>query len=280
MTTPSLPGWGILFAAAMALGAGLLSAWGLLAVGDVAARFRRMRYANPSQVFLRVEPADAFTQDDLYGLRRIPWTGWRIAGAAIGVALAYLLLAERSPFLSLLGLGGAFAPRLVRAYLVRRRQVDVDRQVRDFIFLLRPALALHGGLRPALEAVAARMEAGAIQLRLHHHLERAFSVDPAAVIEGLAHDVRSAELDGLMLGITAAQKGGMGYGEAVIRAAQQASERIRAEARLAIEETPVRLLIPMLLLLVPPFLILSLYPLLARLLALLSAPAGSIGGGW
>ena len=40
------------------------------------------------------------------------------------------------------------------------------------------------------------------------------------------------------------------------------------------------MIIPMLLLLVPPFLVLALYPLLARLLALLSAPMGSAGGLW
>jgi hypothetical protein len=274
--------WGILLGAIAAIGAGSVSAWGLLVVGDVAMRFRRFRYANPAQAFLSKdeERTEAFTEEDLYGLRGIPWTLWRIVGAAAGVALVYLLLAERNPILALLGMGGAFAPRLIRAYLVRRRKVDVDRQVRDFIFLLRPALALHGGLRPALEDVAARLEAGVIRLRLRHHLERSFSVDPAAIVEGLAQDVRSAELDNLLLGITAARKGGMGFGEAVIRAADAAGERIREEARIAIEETSVRLLIPMLLLLVPPFLILALYPLLARLLALLSAPVGSVGGGW
>ena len=274
--------WGVLWAAAAAVGAGSLAAGGLLTIGDVIARFRRFQYANPAQAFLSKddERAEVFTEEDLYGLRGVPWTLWRIVGAAAGVALAYLLLAERNPILALLGLIGAFAPRMLRAYLVRRRQVDVDRQVRDFIFLLRPALALRGGLRPALEDVAARLEVGVIQVRLLHHLERAFAVDPAAVIEGLAKDVRSAELDNLLLGITAARKGGMGFGEAVIRAADAAGERIREEARIAIEETPVRLLIPMLLLLVPPFLILALYPLLARLLALLSAPVGSVGGGW
>ncbi|MBN1137211.1 MAG: hypothetical protein JXM73_11535, partial [Anaerolineae bacterium] len=171
--------WGVLLGGITAIGVGSISAWGLLIVGDVIGRFHRIRatgtvaYANPSEVFLLAEPVDEFTEEDLYGLRGIPWTLWRIVGAAVGVALAYLLLAERNPILALLGLGGALAPRLIRAYLVRRCKVDVDRQVRDFIFLLRPALALHGGLRPALEDVATRLEAGVIQLRLRHHLERA-----------------------------------------------------------------------------------------------------------
>jgi len=35
---------------------------------------------------------------------------------------------------------------------------------------------------------------------------------------------------------------------------------------------------PMLFFMLPPFLVLSLYPLLARLMALLSAPGGAMGG--
>jgi hypothetical protein len=274
--------WGVLLAAATAVGLGSLSAGGLLATGDLIVRSHRLRHANPAQAFLGTddERAAVFTEEDLYGLQGVPWALWRIVGTAAGAALAYLLLAERNPILAVLGSAGAFAPRMLRAYLLRRRKADVDRQVRDFIFLLRPALALRGGLHPALEDVAGRLEEGVVRVRLLYHLERAFSVDPAVVIEGLATDLRSQELDNLLLGITAARKGGMSFGEAVIRAADDAGERSREEARVAIEETPVRLLIPMLLLLVPPFLVLALYPLLARLLALLNAPAGSIGGGW
>jgi len=271
--------WGILMGIAAALGAGMVSSWGLIAVGDVAARFRRFRHANPSEVFMRDDaPVDTFTEDDLYGLRGIPWEVWRVAGAVVGVALAYLLLAERNPFFAAFGLAGAFAPRALRAYLVRRRKVDVDRQVRDLIFLLRPALALHGGLRPALEEVAERLESGIVRLRLRFHLERAFATEPARVVEDLAVDIHSAELGNLLLGITAAKRGGMSFGEAVIRASEESGARIREDARIAIEETPVRLLLPMLLFMLPPFLVLSLYPLLARLMALLSAPGGAMGG--
>ena len=274
--------WGILLGAAAALGMGLVSTWGLLVIGDVATRFRRFRYANPAEAFLQndKESAEAFTKDDLYGLRGIPWNLWRIVGAVVGVTLAYLLLAERNPIFAAFGLAGVFAPRLIRAYLIRRRKVDVDRQVRDLIFLLRPALSVLGGLRPALEQVAERLDSGVVRDRLCFHLERSFSVEPASVIQELAHDIGSAELDNLLLGITAAKRGGMGYGEAVIRAAEEASERIREEARIAIEETPIRMIVPMLALLVPPFMVLALYPLLARLLALLNAPAGGLGSGW
>lgn len=273
--------WGIPLSVFAAIGTGSISAWGLLAVGDVAGRFRRFRYINPAQAFHHHdEQPEAFTEDDLYGLRGISWDLWRIAGAVVGVALAYLLLAERNPVFAAFGLGGVFAPRLIRAYMVRRRKVEVDRQVRDFIFLLRPALALHGGLRPALEEVAGRLDASVVRNRLRFHLERAFVADPAQVVEDLAADIHSAELGNLLLGITAAKKGGMSFGEAVIRASEESGEHIREDARIAIEETPMRLLLPMLLFMLPPFLVLSLYPLLARLMALLSSPAGGAMSGW
>lgn len=273
--------WGIGLSSVAAVGIGSLLAWLLLAMGDVLQRLGRFRVLNPAQMFLtRENPGRQFTQDDLYGLGHIPWTLWRLIGALFGVALSYLLLAERNPALSILGLAGAFAPRLIRAYLVRRRKVDVDRQVRDFIFLLRPALALHGGLRPALEMVAERLEPGVVRDRLHHHLERSFAGDPTAVIQGLAHDLDSAELNDLLLGVTAARKGGLSFNDAVVGSADAAAERMDEQAHIAIEETPMRLLIPMLILLTPPFLVLSLYPLLARLLALLSSPAGGMMGGW
>ena len=69
------------------------------------------------------------------------------------------------------------------------------------------------------------------------------------------------------------------YQEQLAQARAEAG-RIREEARIAIEETPIRMIVPMLALLVPPFMVLALYPLLARLLALLNAPAGGLGSGW
>jgi len=265
--------WGIVLAGTAALGAGSLTVWILQTAGDVARRYLRFR-ASPIESLRALErPEEAFTESDLYGLRGIPWDLWRVVGALVGVVLTYLLLAERNPYLCVVGLGGAFVPRLVRSYLVRRRRGHVDRQIRDLIFLLRPALGVRGGLRPALEDVHGRLSPGVVKERLGYHLERSFAADPVEVIEALGADVRSSEMARLLLGIRAARKGGVSYGEAIVMAAEEAKERILEEARLAIEETPVRLLIPMLILLLPPILVLLLYPLVARLLALMATPA-------
>lgn len=274
-------GWGIAMAAA--LGMGSLVVWLLLGVNQALGRLRRFRLAQtPDELLYHAHSQkvaqEEFTLDDLYGLGDVPWNLWRILGALIGVFLAYLLFAERNPALATPGLAGVFVPRLVQHFLVQRRRADVDRQVRDFIFLLRPALGLRGGLRPALEEVAERLSPGVVRERLNFRLEQAF-VTPVEIIEALAADLRSVEMDSLLLSIRAARQGGMSYGEAVAWAAEDAAAHIREQARMAIEETPVRLLIPMLVLLVPPILVLSLYPLIARLMATLAMPA-SVGTSW
>jgi len=272
VTPLPLPSWGIVLGSAAALGVGSLTVWGLQVLGDLIQRFLRFR-VSPIQSLRQIGmPKEMFTKGDLYGLRGIPWDLWRVIGALAGVALAYLLLAERNPYLCVVGLGGAFLPRLARSYLVRRRRGWVDRQIRDLIFLLRPAIGIRGGLRPALEDVCERLSSGVVRDRLLYHLERSFSTDPVDVIEALGEDVCSPEMERLLLGIRAARQGGVSYAEAIVMAAEEAKERILEEAKLAIEETPVRLLIPMLILLVPPILVLLLYPLVARLLAMMAMP--------
>lgn len=264
--------WGIVLAGAAALGTGSLTVWTAQTLRDVVRRYLRFR-VSPIESLRELEvPTDEFAEEDLYDLHGIPWDLWRVVGALLGVALSYLLLAERNPYMAVIGLGGAFMPRLVRSFLVRRRRGHIDRQIRDFIFLLRPAIGVRGGLRPALEDVCERLSSGVVKDRLGCHLERSFSTDPVEVIEALGEDMRSPEMERLLLGIRAARKGGVSYVEAIVMASEEAKERILEEARLAIEETPVRLLIPMLILLVPPILVLLLYPLVARLLALMAMP--------
>lgn len=283
MTTTGID-WGIVLAAAAALGAGSLAAWGLMGLGGAVGRLRRFRlWTTPSEVFFRRQVAldslspgeEALAPEALYDLEKVPWELLRVGGALAGLALTYLLLAERNPLLAACGLGGVFVPRLVRGYLVRCRRAEIDRQVRDFIFLLRPALQVQGGLRPALEEVAGRLDESVVRRRLRHHLDRAFATEPVAVIEALSEDLRSPDVERLVLGIRAARQGGLSYAEAVTQAADEAAEQIREEARVAIEETPIRLLVPMLLLLLPPILVLTLYPLIARLMALLGSPASA-----
>lgn len=258
---------GIFLTLVAGLGMGATTAWGLLALGNLTTRWRRFRVVSLPSVRAA---EDRFTREDLYSPDGIPWELWQLVGAATGVLLAYLLLGERNPALAVLGLGGALAPRSARSILIRRAKAQIDRQSRELIFLLRSAIAMRGGLRPALEDVAGRSGEGVVVERLRHHLDHAIS--PEQALERLATELRTREMQDLLLGIRAARAGGMSYREAVTQAAEEATERIREEARVAIEEAPIRLIVPMLLLLFPPILVLITYPLLARVLAALSMP--------
>ena len=211
--------WVIILLALAALGAGSLLAGGALIVNAIAAHVCRSRCANPAEAFLSSGPEAAvdFTEDDLYGLRGISWTLWGIVSALVGLVLAYLLLPEHNAVLALVGLSGAFVPRLVRAYLVRRRKARIDRHVRAFISLLLRARSLGSGLRPALQDIAWLLQPGIVRERLHHHLDSPFISDPTDVIKSLARDIRSAALDSLVAGIQTARKAGDGFGEIVIR---------------------------------------------------------------
>jgi hypothetical protein len=66
--------WGILLGVFAAIGTGSISAWGLLAVGSVAGRFRRFRYVNPAQMFHSKddEHPEAFTVTVNYTATHFP----------------------------------------------------------------------------------------------------------------------------------------------------------------------------------------------------------------
>jgi hypothetical protein len=211
--------WTILLLALVALGIGSLVAGGTLVASAMSAHTRRPGCANPAETFLHSGDgrADAFTKEDLYALRGVPWTLWGTVGTLTGVLLAYLLLARYNAVFALVGLVGASVPRLVRAYLVRRRRTQTNRHVGEFVSLLGRALCLGGGLGPALQDIVGLLEPGVLRERLQHHLERAVTPDPTDVIKRLALDIRSAQLDTLIVGIEAARKAREGCSETVTR---------------------------------------------------------------
>ena len=147
--------WVIGLLALAALGTGSLLAGGALIVSAIATHVRRSRCPNPAEAFLSSGDGhtNSFTEDDLYGLQGISWTLWGIVSALTGIVLTYVLLPEHNAVLALVGLVGAFTPRLVRAYLVRRRRARIDRHVREFTSLLNRALSLGNGSRPALRDI-------------------------------------------------------------------------------------------------------------------------------
>ncbi len=255
----------IALAAAIGTGAGM--AWILLALEELARHITHLTLPRHRKVLEKLLGGRARQEEkfDPYGVAGVNWEMWRIAGAAVGYALAYA--AVGNPVVATFGLAGAFVPRLVEGFVVRRRRMEIAQQVREFIFLLRAALTMHGGLRPALEETAASLEGGIVKERLAYHLERARLAEE--VMARMASDLRSKELKALVERVKAARQGGLGLEEAISMVAEELCREMVQEAEFAIREAPIRLLIPMLFLLLPPIFILALYPIVARLLALI-----------
>lgn len=254
------------FAGSLALAAGLAlygSSQAFLAA------LRRLTLLRGVAVAVTASVARAF---DPYGLDRVPWEALRLVGAALGVGLAAALFWERNPVLALVGLLGGFVPSLLRNYLLRRAQQLQEAQVRHFLRFLRSSSTLYGGIMPALRAVA-RYGQGVVLLRLQVQLRVALTADEA--LGRLAADLRSPTLQALTQRLSEAHDGRARPEDVLATLLTQAEQDALAAAKVAIGSAPMRLLIPMLILMVPPILILALYPPVARLLALLTTTGGA-----
>ena len=203
---------------------------------------------------------------DPYGLDHIPWDLIRLPAAGLGVGLAALLFWERSPYLAVLGLAAGYVPSFVRLYLLRRAERRVSIEVRHFLHTLRGLVPAYGGLYPALRAMT-DVQGGTVEERLKRHLGT--RKNALEILESLATDLRSPPLETLAERLREAQEG-LDQPAAVLA---DALERIEQETLLAAKEAigsaPIRLLIPMLVLMVPPILVLALYPAVARLIAVI-----------
>ena len=203
---------------------------------------------------------------DPYGVDHIPWDLIRLPAAALGVGLAALLLWERSPYMAVLGLAAGYVPSLVRLYLLRRAERRVAIESRHFLHTLKGLVPAYGGLYPALRAMA-DVQGGIVEERLKQHLST--RKNALEIMTALAHDLRSPALESLAERLQEAQEGLA----RPTRVLEDALERIEQEtlhaAKEAIGSAPIRLLIPMLVLMVPPILVLALYPAVARLIALI-----------
>ena len=261
---------GFLIAALLAVGMANV----VLGLGDGIGQVmeRVVLFSRRWRVRLQAEKERTF---DPYGLDGVPWDGLRLLAALAGVGLSALLFWERSPYLAVLGLAAGYGPSLVRAYLLRRRREEVDARIRHLIQALGGILPAYGGLAPALWAVAALMD-DPVGRRLNTHLGAGKNGQEA--LEALAADFRSERLADLARRLADAAEGIRAPEQILAEVLEQMQRDRMARAREAIGGAPVRLLIPMLFLLVPPILILALYPPVARLIALVSGVGtGTVG---
>ena len=201
----------------------------------------------------------------LYGVPA-QMSGWMLVSAAAGLAMTWSLFPFQ-PAMQPVGAVAAVAPLIWRRMRVRRGEGAMAVQVRALLDDLRLSLALDVAIGPALERIAGEEQAGVLYRRLRFHVERmsayASSVD---VLRLLAVELRSRDLADLVRRLEAARRGGESYRMALEAAADELVERMNAQAEQALEAAPMQLMLPMLALLFPPALVLTLYPLADRLI--------------
>ena len=238
------------------------------------------------------------TEHELYMLPAVDFRVVYLVASCVGFALTFALL-ERGQLtiMSLLGLGAFFLPYLWRRDRISNLEWEYKKQVQALIIRLRMEVSLGRTLSQSLQGVAEEVEeslaesGGGIgrrssteekgvqlfQRRVVYHIRTLSSLArPERVLSALARDFtcggatgagRSEILDSLLVKIDAAQRGGATYADALAEAVDETMDSMSQNARLIIQEAPMKLLLPMLGGLFPPPIVLMLLPLVARVLA-------------
>lgn len=196
------------------------------------------------------------SEERLYAVPR-SMAGWMILSGLVGLSASWALV--DGP-VQVAGLAAAVAPLVWKHRRLAQARLDVRRQLAHLIEDMRLRLALNVSLGTVLHVVAAERRGGIVGERLWLHRHLITIAGPEALLERLARELRSAELQMLLRRLSAARQGGASYGEALRAAAAEVTAEVLRKAELEVEAAPLRLMFPMLVLLLPPILALLLYP--------------------
>ncbi len=262
-----------LFAAAIGVAAfaGTFLALELGVAGMLGAWRRHSRWSAAVQRPGEAAVPDVLAEAPYLGIPDLNWNLLQLAGAVAGVLGLSLVFAETTPQMALVGVAGALGPRLARRYLMEQARVRHLAEVRDFIAALRLMVSIGETLSRSLIRLSQEDDPSLFGQRLRGHVATRLASSPEAVIEALARDFRSPELENLLLRLRASQRGGLSGGEAVRSTAEEVEAEMAERAELAIEEAPTKLVLPMLVGLFPTILVLLLYPLAQTFLSGLRA---------
>lgn len=270
---------GLAFTPLIVAGLAGLGAWLLLdALGHaVTALISRVRLYQRSRLGLQVMHVQAgitaLPDHLLYGYPDISWRAAGIGLAAVGfVAL-----------LPVLGFPGALVavvlervPYLVRGQLVREGRARLRLRLRDFVDDLREAIAIHGSLGKALDALVAmqgeRTDAVALAL-VRRARSRSAQLSADQVLDGMAADLKSPDMREVAAQVRLALAGGMDLARALDTVAETLSEVIAAEVNVRLQAAPNTYVMPMVLFMFGPLLLLMLYPVALRVVALITGGA-------
>jgi hypothetical protein len=215
-------------------------------------------------------PAAALPDHVLYSYPNLSWS-------TLGIGLAVVGCLALWPFL---GLPGALVavvlervPSLIRALLRREGRARLRLRVRDFVDDLREAIAIHGSLGKALDAlVAAQGERNdAVALALARRARtRSAQTTADQVLADMAADLKSADMREVADQVRLALASGMDLATALDAVADTLSETIAAEVNVRLQAAPNTYILPMVLFMFGPLLILMLYPVALRVVALIT----------
>lgn len=166
-----------------------------------------------------------------------------------------------------------------RASLGRRARLWLDRQlhpsyyrvdlplIRDFVGNLQLAMSLEDTLSGALVRTAEQFQdRGIFGVRLMKHVRSRLTIAPDAVIQALALDFRSRELDDVVLRLDLARDSGLTAVDALNVSLEEIEHKIQAELEREIQRSPIILTIPMVVGVFFAALSLAAYPLVRGLL--------------
>jgi hypothetical protein len=245
-----------------------------MALFDRVGSYRRSRAAQQLARYRAAVPvAIALPDHVLYGYPAVAWQTLGLGLAVVGILA----------LLPVLGFPGAFvavvlerAPYLVRGQLTREGQARLRLRIRDFVDDLREAVAIHGSLGKALDALVAaqgeRRDALALVLA-RRSASRSAQLSADQVLDGMAADLKSPDMREVAAQVRLALAGGMDLAEALSAVADTLSEVIAAEVNVRLQAAPNTYVLPMVLFMFGPLLILMLYPVALRVVALITGGA-------
>ena len=236
--------------------------------------YRRTRAEQQLARYRAVMPATVALPDHvLYGYPDLSWQALGLGLAVVGILA----------LLPVLGFPGALvavvlerAPHLVRGQLVREGRARLRLRIRDFVDDLREAVAIHGSLGKALDALVGTQgeRADAVALALARRARsRSAQLSADQVLDGMAADLKSPDMREVAAQVRLALAGGMDLAEALSAVAETLSEVIAAEVNVRLQAAPNTYVLPMVLFMFGPLLILMLYPVALRVVALITGGA-------
>jgi len=241
-----------------------------VAMLDRVRSYRRSRAAQQLARYHATAPVAALPDHVLYGYPDLAWPALGIGLAVVG-SLALL---------PVLGFPGALvaivlerAPYLARGLLQREGRARLRLRIRDFVDDLREAVAIHGSLGKALDALVAiqgaRTDALALVLTRRTR-SRSAQLSADQVLDGMAADLKSPDMREVAAQVRLALAGGMDLAAALAAVADTLSEVIAAEVNVRLQAAPNTYILPMVLFMFGPLLILLLYPVALRVVALIT----------